>query len=190
MSEEWQDPLEVFPPHSIEGQVLKAIRTVLTHPDTWEEVNDPEMPEEQRGRMTLERCVAHLRCHGILISNLSLHPHTRVELREQTDAVLEFVPAWAEATVYGVEKMSGRLYAVGQCQVLRVHRAALERIISEQILDPDSFLETLAAAPIPEAGDDEPGDEILAGANMAMTAHMKVIVDLAHSLDRFFEGKD
>lgn len=179
---------EIFPPNSIEKAVLKALKSVMAHPDTWEERTDPDMSDDERGRRTLRRCIDHLRCHGFLISHLALYPHTRIELRKQMDRTIEFVPAWEEAGVFGVEKMSGRLFAVGQCQVLRVHRAGIERIFEEQILNPEFFQEILDDAPIPEAHDEEPGNQIMSEGGLAMTAHARVLVDLGHSLDRLVEG--
>lgn len=176
-----------FPPENIEMAVIHAIKQSLLARQIWEAERGEDDPPLEEGRVVLQAAIAHLRCHGILIGHLALLPKTRAELRTRMADAIDFVPAWMEARVYGVETMTGRLYACGQCQVLREHRAAIEQVVSEQIANPEHIEGVLAEAPIPEARDDEVGSEIMQGGAEAMRAHMEVLVTIARALDEFFK---
>jgi hypothetical protein len=184
-----QRPLHIrFPPENIEMAVINAIKESLLARQSWEAERGQDDPPLEEGRVVLQGAIAHLRCHGHVISHLALLPETRAELRTRMADAIDFVPAWMEARVYGVETMTGRLYACGLCQVLREHRAAIEQVISEQIENPEHIEEVLAEAPIPEARDGETGSEIMNGGGEAMRAHMEVLVAIARVLDEFFES--
>jgi hypothetical protein len=175
---------EEEPPTSVEMAVLRALKMGLLARQIWEAERDEGEPPPPEGQIVLQSSIAFLRCQAAIIANLAVVPETRAELKAKMPDTVEYVPMWMEARVFGVETMTSRLYACGMCHVLRQHREAIERIIEEQVSEPEPLEEMLEEAPIPPATDDEGGSEILSGGTEAVNAHMKVLVDIAHDLDK------
>jgi len=172
------------PPTNVEAAVLEALTMGILAQQVWEAERDEDEPAPPEGQMVLRSSIAMLRTQGTVVANLALSPETRAELKERMANAIEYVPAWMEAKVFGVEVMTARLYACGMCQVLREHRAAIEQVIEEQVNDREPLERLLEEAPLPELADDEAGPEILQANSEALGAHMQVLVDIAHEIDQ------
>ena len=63
------------------------------------------------------------------------------------------------------------------------HRKAIERVVEEQVAEPDEIEEALAEAPVPAGTDEEDRSDLMQGVGDAMTAHTKALVDIAYDLE-------
>jgi len=71
----------------------------------------------------------------------------------------------------------------GIAQTLATQREAMERVVAEQVADPEPIEETLAEAPIPTGAKGEDRSNLISGVGCAMSAHMKALVDIAYHLE-------
>jgi hypothetical protein len=93
---------------------------------------------------------------------------------------VERVPAWLEAKVHGPPLMTVRLFVRGLAQLMGEHRAAIERVVAEQVREPGPIEASLAAAPLPAGSDGESDSELIG----AIGAHLEALVEIARDFDQ------
>ena len=63
------------------------------------------------------------------------------------------------------------------------HRAAIERVVAEQVREPEPIGASLAAAPLPAGSEDESDSELIRAIGLAIGAHLEALVAIARDLD-------
>jgi hypothetical protein len=123
---------------------------------------------------------------GRMLAHLALVPATRAELKESMPGLLDRAPAWLDAHLQGKPMMSWELFFRGAAQTVAVHRREIERVVAEQVDDPEEIEEALANAPVPAGTEEEGRPDLMSAVSLAMTAHLKALVDIAYHLERKF----
>jgi hypothetical protein len=176
------DPPEL-PPDSLERYVLDTIKGAFKSREVLEAERPDGVPPFDDDRAMLQNWATLIGRQGSLIANLSVVPETRTELLERMPDMLNRAPAWLNAHMEGVEEMTLKLFMQGIAQTMTEHRKAIERVVEEQVAEPDEIEEALAEAPVPAARDEEDRSELMRGVGQAMTAHTKALVDIAYDLE-------
>lgn len=170
-------------PQSMEKLVLRSLTGAIKSREGWEAQRKDDEPPMSDLQVLLENVVAEVRRHGVILAQLAVVPETRAELSERMPGAVDRIPAWMEARIYGPPLMTPGLFARGVAQLMGEHREAIERVVAEQVLEPEPIEEMLAEAPVPEGEEGEEDSEVIAGVGRAMTAHMQALADIAHDLD-------
>jgi hypothetical protein len=85
------------------------------------------------------------------------------------------VPARLEAKVNGPPLMTIRLFIRGLAELMSEHRQAIERVVAEQVREPQPIEALLAAAPLPAGSDDESDGELMGAIGAAIGAHLEAL---------------
>jgi len=172
-----------LPPDSLERYVLDTIKGAFKSREVLEaEAPDHAAPFDDSQAM-LQNWATLIGRQGSLVAHLSIVPETRVELMERMPDMLNRAPAWMDAHMRGVEEMNLKLFMRGIAQTMAEHRKAIERVVDEQVAEPESIEEALAEAPVPAGTDDEDRSDLMKGVGLAMAAHTKALVDIAYDLE-------
>ena len=172
-----------LPPDSLERYVLDTIKGAFKSREVLEAERPDGVPPFDENRAMLQNWATLIGRQGSLIGHLSVVQKTRTELAERMPDMLNRAPAWMNAHMEGVEEMTLKLFMQGIAQTMAEHRKAIERVVEEQVAEPDEIEETLAEAPVPPATDEEDRSDLMQGVGQAMTAHTKVLVDIAYDLE-------
>lgn len=172
-----------LPPDSLEKYVLDTIKGAFKSREVLEEERPEGVPPFDESRAMLQNWATLIGRQGRLIGHLSVVPETRTELLERMPDMLNRAPAWMNAHMEGVEEMTLKLFMRGIAQTMTEHRKAIERVVEEQVAEPDGIEETLAGAPVPAGTEEEDRSDLMEGVCDAMTAHTKALVDIAYDLE-------
>jgi hypothetical protein len=171
-------------PLNMETVVVQTICVAPKSREAWEAQRSEDLPPMSEESVLLENMLQLVHRHGLAIALLAITPDTRAELQASMPGAIERIPAWLEAQVYGPPLMTIRLFARGLAQLMGVHRRAIERILDEQVADPESIAASLTAAPLPAGEEDETDRELMAADGAAIGAHMEALVEIARDLDQ------
>lgn len=171
-------------PQSMEMVVVKTIAGAAKSREVWETERGEDEPPMSDLQILLENMTEIVRRHGVILAQLAISPRTRAELQRSMPGAIKRIPAWLEAKVYGPPLMTPGLFVRGLAQLMGEHRVAIERVVGEQVLRPEPIEESLAEAPLPAGGEDEPNSELMAAVRKAMGAHLDALVDIARDLDQ------
>jgi hypothetical protein len=172
-----------LPPDSLERYVLDTIKGAFKSREVLEAERPEGVPPFDDNRAMLQNWATLIGRQGTLIAHLSVVPETRAELLERMPDMLNRSPAWMNAHMEGVEEMTLKLFMQGIAQTMTEHRKAIERVVEEQVAEPEEIEEALAEAPVPAGTDEEDRSDLMQGVGQAMTAHTKVLVDIAYDLE-------
>jgi hypothetical protein len=170
-------------PQSVEALVLQSLTGAIKSREGWEAQRREDEPPMSDLEVFLENMIEEVRRQGVVLAQIAVVPETRAELKERMPDAVDRIPAWMDARVYGPLLMTPGLFIRGIAQLLGEHREAIERVVAEQVLEPEPIEEMLAEAPVPEGSEEEEDREVTVGVGQAMTAHVQAIVDIAHDLD-------
>jgi hypothetical protein len=170
-------------PLSMEMVVVQAITAAPKSREGWEELRGPDQPPMSEQEVLLENMTEIVRRHGVVIAKLAIVPGTRAELEASMPDAVERVPAWLEAKVDGPPLMTVRLFIRGLAQLMGEHRTAIERVVAEQVREPQPIEAMLAAAPLPAGSEDESDPELMAAVGAAIGAHLEALIEIARDLD-------
>jgi hypothetical protein len=170
-------------PLSMEMVVVKAITAAPMSREGWEELRGPDLPPMSEQEVFLENMTEIVKRHGVVIAQLAIAPETRAELQTSMPDAVERVPAWLEAKVNGPPLMTVRLFIRGLAQLMGEHRAAIERVVAEQVREPGPIEALLAAAPLPAGSEGESDSELIGAIGLAIGAHLEALVAIARDLD-------
>jgi hypothetical protein len=134
----------------------------------------------------LQNCATLVNRQGMILAHLSVVPTTRAELMDSMPGILNRAPAWLDAHLRGDQPMTWELFFRGVAQTVTVHRREIERVVAEQVSNPDEIDEALAEAPIPIGTEEEDRGDLMSGVMRAMSAHLKALVDIAYHLEMQF----
>jgi len=177
-----------LPPDSLERYVLDTIKGAFKSREVLEAERPDGVPPFDDDRAMLQNWATLIGRQGTLIAHLSVVPETRTELLERMPDMLNRAPAWLNAHMEGVEEMTLKLFMQGIAQTMAEHRKAIERVVEEQVVEPDEIEATLAEAPVPAARDEEDRSDLMQGVGLAMSAHTKALVDIAYDLETQVRG--
>ena len=167
--------------------LLRSLSTATNYGERYEAERRPGDPPLSDSSAKLNGIAAFLKLQGLFIAHLSLEPDTSSELVANAVHAAERVPAWMELRVFGASARSGRLFALGCAQLLAEQRAVLERIVDEQIEDPEPIEAILAECPIPAGEESESAEEIFARSGAALQANFQATLVIARDLDEWIE---
>jgi len=175
-------------PLGFEGAVLRSLNSVAGYRDRCEAERGPNDPPLDENLVALNGIAVFLKLQGQLIAHMALEPDTSEELMRNATHAAERVPAWMELRVYGGEgRQPGRKFALGCAQLIAEQRLALERILDEQVEEPEPIKEILAECPVPTGEEGESAGELLALARDALTANFMATRATARDLDEWLE---
>jgi hypothetical protein len=120
---------------------------------------------------------------GVILARMAMFPSTRAELKSSMHGIVNRAPAWMNAHFRGERVMTLELFAQGIAQTMTVQRVAMERVLAEQVSQPATLEERLAAAPLPAEPERVSRSELLSALAKAMTAHTEVLAGIAADLD-------
>ncbi len=171
-------------PLSMETAVVEAITAAPRSREGWEELRGPGQPPMSEQEVLLENMTEIVKRHGLIIAKLALAPATRDDLEASMPDAVERVPAWLEAKVNGPPLMTVRIFIRGLAQLMGEHRAAIERVVAEQVRNPEPIESLLAAAPLPAGDEGESDPELMAAVGAAIGAHLEALVEIARDFDQ------
>jgi hypothetical protein len=170
-------------PQSLEKLVLQSLTGAIKSREGWEAQRKDDEPPMSDLQVLLENIVAEVRRHGVILAELAVVPETRAELKAKMPDAVDRIPAWMEMRVFGTPLMTPALFGRGIAQLMGEHREAIERVVAEQVLEPEPIEEMLAEAPVPAGEEEEEEGEVIAGVGQALIAHVKALAEIAHDLD-------
>ncbi|MGE5283137.1 MAG: hypothetical protein ACM3N0_12625 [Chloroflexota bacterium] len=170
----------------MEAIVLRVLQQPDLLPEEWEKLRGADEPPPSELELFIENTLDRVERQGAMLAQLAVRPATRNRLQESANSALERVPAWMEAAIFGPPRMTPRLFVRGLAQVLAEQRQGVELLLREQVADPEPLDAMLAAAPVPEGGEEETEAELARGVGAAMTAHVQTMLGIARDLDERF----
>lgn len=163
-------------------RVIAIIQGAFKSREVWEAEFPEDSPLED-DQVMLQNWASTVHRQGMVLADLAVLPHTRAELKAEMQGLVKRAPAWLDAHIQGRQAMTLELFLQGLAQTLTTQRTAIERVVAEQVVDPQPIEETLAEAPIPAGTDEEQRDNLLSCVSHATTAHLKALVDMAYDLE-------
>ncbi len=170
-----------------EGAILRSIEGALKYRERLEAERKPTDPPLDDAFVTLNGIANFLHVQGMMIACLALEPDTSSELLPASAHAAQRVPAWMEMWVFEEASEPARMFAQGLAQLLGEQRATIERIVEEQVDDPEPIEATLAERPVPAGTDDESTDELFLRAGEALRANLQATLEIARDLDNWLE---
>lgn len=160
--------------------MIAAIKAASKSREEWE-AECPELSPISDDWVLLQNWASTVHAQGVALAHLAVSPQTRAELMTEMPGMVNRSPAWLDAHLEGQRVMTLELFLQGIVETLAKHRAAIERVLAEQVGDPAPIEETLAEAPVPDGTDDR--SDLIHGVGEVMGAHLKAIVDMAYDLE-------
>jgi hypothetical protein len=171
-------------PLSLDLQVLRRIKGTLFKSL---EVMEAERPEDmapfKEGGDVLYRWAATLDRQGVILAHLSAIPETKAELMSRMPGLVNCAPVWLDARLVGVTQPTAVLFLRGLAETLGIHRIEIERVVAEQVVDPEDVEAALEEATPPPGAKDETQSQLIHGVGQAMMAHTKALVEIAYDLE-------
>lgn len=172
------------PPRNVEEIVVRALTMPYRTLEDWEEQRSEDEPPISDFQLTLENMIDMVKRHGLILASISIVTETRELIREDSKDAPNRIPAWMDAAVYGPPLMTPRLFMLGLGQLAGDQRKHFERVIEEQVTEPEPIEELLTSAPIPEGEEDESESDLIHSVGEVIRAHMDALVNIARDLDR------
>ncbi|HET7510156.1 MAG TPA: hypothetical protein VFJ65_07920 [Solirubrobacterales bacterium] len=164
----------------LEMQVIAALKEAFKSREAWE-AKYPDLSPLDDDRVLLQNWASTAQTHGMVLAHLAASPQTRTELMAEMEGMIDRAPAWLDAHFEGQQVMTLELFLHGIAQTQAKQRAAIERVVAEQVDDPAAIEKMLAQAPIPEGTEER--SALIHSVGAVMTAHSEALVELAYDLD-------
>lgn len=174
------------PPQNLEAWVFAMTKGAFKSRELLDAERPEGMPAFDDDRALLQNWATLVNRQGMILAHLSMDPATRAELMDSMPGLLNRAPAWLDAHLKGDQPMTWELFFQGLAQTVTVHRREIERVVAEQVSEPDEINEALAEAPIPAGSEKEDGDDLMSEVVRALSAHLKALVDIAYDLEMQF----
>lgn len=171
MAEKWPN---------IEMRVIETIKGAYKSREEWEAAY-PDSGPLADDLVMVQNLASAVNRQGVVLAHLAMAPRTRAELMMEMEGLVDRAPAWLDAHFRGQRVMTLQLFLHGIAQTQAKQRAAIERVVAEQVEDPEAIEETLAEAPVPSGTEEQ--SVLIRGVGDVMGAHLKALVDLAHDLE-------
>jgi hypothetical protein len=173
-------------PLNLEMWVLEMIKGAFKSREVWEAERPDHAPPLNDDRTMLQNWASLINRQGMLLAHLSVVPPTRAELITSMSGIIDRSPAWLDAQVQGQQAMTLKLFMRGLAQAMTEQRVAIERVVDEQVADPEPIEEVLAKAPVPAGTEEEERSDLISGVGKAASAHTKALADIAYDLEMQF----
>jgi hypothetical protein len=170
----------------LQGWVFAMTKGAFKSSELLEAERPEDVPPYSDDLVLLQNWGTLVNRQGKILAHLSVVPATRAELKETMPGLLNRSPALLDAHLQGKPLMSWDLFFRGVAQTVTVHRREIERVVAEQVDDPEEIEEVLANAPVPAGTEEEDRSDLMSAVSWAMTAHLKALVDIAYHLERQF----
>jgi len=170
-------------PRSVEEIVVRGLTAPYRTREDWEELRSEDEPPISDFQLMLENTIEMVKRQSLILASIAIVTETREWIREEAKEAPDRIPAWMDAAVYGPPLMTPRLFMRGLGQLMGGQRRQFERVIEEQVSEPEPIEELLADAPIPEGDEDEADGELTHGVREALRAHMDALIRIARDLD-------
>ena len=170
-------------PDGLEKHVLDTIMGAFKSRELLEAERPAHLPPYDDDRVMLENWTSVVDRQGRLLALLSVAPDTKVELMERMPNLVNLSPAWVDAQVHA-KPMTWKLLMRGLAQTATEQRDAIERVVAEQVAEPEEIEDILSAAPVPAGTEEEDRSALMSGVVDALSAHTKALVDIAYDLER------
>lgn len=175
------------PAENLESVVLNMVFGAFKSREVWEAEWPADAPPLDDDRVLINNWAALVQRQGWLLPRLTVIGPTRADLMEMTPGTVDRTPAWLDARLRG-EPITWRILMTALAQVATVHREALERVVAEQVSDPEPIEVSLAEAPIPAASPSEDRSELMRAVLEALFAHTKALAAIAYDLEMTARG--
>jgi hypothetical protein len=175
------------PPGDFEMAIFRVLKRVPVHRRELEEERDPDSPPPSDGFLALNSLVNLTWLLDLVIAYMAKDEDTRAELTEASKHAAERVPAWMEMRVFGPGDKPEHKFVLGLTQLLADQRATIERLVDEQVENPEPIVRYLAEYPLPSGTEGEDTEELLLVAGPAMEANFQSALLIARELDDWVE---
>ncbi|MGN6816038.1 MAG: hypothetical protein ACTHK3_08135 [Solirubrobacterales bacterium] len=165
---------------SIELRVIELIEEAFKSREEWEAIR-PDLSPLDDDWVMLQNWASTVHQQGLVLAHLAMLPQTRAELIEKMTGLTNRAPAWLDAHFQGQRAMTLELFLHGIAQTMAKQRAAIARVVDEQVGNAEAIEETLAKAPVPLGTEER--SSLIRSVGKAMTAHSKALVDMAYDLE-------
>jgi hypothetical protein len=170
-----------------EATILRSLSAAMNFREGHEAEREPGDPPPGEPSTTFNGMANFLHLQGMLIACLALEEDTASELLSKSAHAAQRVPAWMEMWVYGPSDSSIRMFALGCAQLLAEQREALERILADQVEEPEAVEEALTEWPIPTGEEGESTEELFSRFAKAFHANFQATIAVARDLDEWAE---
>jgi len=175
------------PPGNFEMALFKVLNRIPVHRRELEEEHDPDSPPLSGAFLALNSLANFIWLLNLVIAYLAKDEDTRAELTEATEHAAERVPAWMDMRVFGPGDEPEHKFVLGLTQLLADQRATIERLVDEQVEDPEPITRFLAEHPVPSGGEGEDTEKLLVAASPAVQANFQSALVIARELDDWVE---
>lgn len=173
-------------PEGPEKHVFDTIRGAFKSRETLEAERPPHVPPYDEGQVMIQNWVNLIERQGVLLAELSIVPATKLELIKRMPGLARLAPVWLEAEALG-GTMTAERFMLGTAQTLIEHRKVIERVVAEQVIEPELIEKALKKAPIPRE-DEKDSPTFLRRVGDAVSAHTKALVEIAYDLEARSHG--
>lgn len=167
---------------NLEMMVLRTIQGAFRSREILEAEWPDDAPPLDDDRMLLHNWTAMVSRQGTMLAHLALIPSTKADLLDRMPGMVNRAPAWLEARVNDAP-MTWRLFLTGLAQTAATHREAIERVMDEQMAEPEETERVLADAPVPMGMPDADRDALTEAVSNALVAHTRALADIARDLE-------
>lgn len=173
--------MEASERHDLEAAVRRTLSGADISREGWESLWDGEgePPRISDVQLDFENIFERLRRHGRLVAELARDPQTADDLRRTMPQAIDRLPTWLTARVNGPAPLDPSALVRDFAELVGVHRAAVLRVVREQVADPTEIEAVLDQAPIPDTND---GD-LPAALGRASRAHSEALILIARDTD-------
>lgn len=169
-------------PQSLEAWVFAINKGAFKSRELLDAERPEDTPPHSDGSALLQNWATLVNRQGVMLAHLSAVPATRAELMESMPGMVDRAPAWLDARLQG-KPMTWELFFLGLAQTMAVQRREIERVVEEQVSDPEKIEEALTEAPVPDGTREEERFDLMSGVGLALSAHLKALVEIAYDLE-------
>lgn len=163
--------------------IFQVLNRAPAHRRKLEEEHDPDSPPLSDVFLALNSLANVVWLLDLVIAYMAKGEDTRAELIEASEHAAKRVPAWMEMRVFGPGDEPEHKFILGLTQLLADQRATIERLVDEQVEDPEPIARWLAEGSLPCEMEGDDTEKLLMAAGLAMQANVHSALVIARELD-------
>ncbi len=163
--------------------LFRVFDRIPAHRREIEEEHDPDSPPLSKVFLALNSLANVAWLLDLAIAYMAKDEDVRAELIEASRHAAERVPAWLDMRVYGPGDEPEHKFVLGLTQLLADQRATIERIVDEQVENPEPIARCLAKGSVPCTAEGDDTEQLLMAAGLAMEANFQSALVMARELD-------
>ncbi len=171
------------PAGNFEMAIFKVLNRAPAHRRKLEEEHDPDSPPLSDVFLALNSLANVVWLLDLVIAYMAQSEDTRVELIKTSKHAAERVPAWMEMRVFGPGDKPEHKFVLGLTQLLADQRATIERLVDEQVENPEPIARCLAEGSLPCRAEGDATEKLLMTAGLAMEANLQSALIIAREID-------